>query len=102
MQETPQEHFLNAKARFQKHYDEEDAAELLFACNNLINHGMELDWDNTLQKMEDILKEKAKVVAEEALATEEKEKKPVRVRRVERDPSVRSDLLGFRYLNSAG
>ena len=102
MQETPQEHFLNAKARFQKHYDEEDAAELLFACNNLINHGMELDWDNTLQKMEDILKEKAKVVAEEALATEEKEKKPVRVRRVERDPSARSDLMGISYLTSAG
>jgi len=102
VQETPQEHFLNAKARFQKHYDEEDAAELLFACNNLINHGIELDWDNTLQKMEDILKEKAQVKAEEALATEEKEKKPFKTRFEERDPSTKRDLMGISYLTSSG
>jgi hypothetical protein len=96
VQETPQEHFLNAKARFQKHYDEEDAAELLFACNNLINHGIELDWDNTLQKMEDILKEKAKVDTKTALAEDEKDvPKPQKTRR-DYGPDI-PDLIGTDY-----
>jgi len=99
VQETPQEHFLNTKARFQKHYDEEDAAELLFACNNLINHGIDLDWDNTLQKMEDILKEKAKVVAEEALATEEEKKRRRRLIR-EGPEQRRKDLVSLDPLRS--
>ena len=101
VQETPQEHFLNAKARFQEHYDEEDAANLLFACNNLVNHGIELDWDDTLHKMEEILKEKAQAKVEEVLAEPEKEKKRGKLY-VEDDEERRSDRIGishYRYVD---
>ena len=57
MRESPQDFFLNTKARFQSSSDIEDAADLYFACHNLINHGMDFEWDDTLQKMEDLLKE---------------------------------------------
>ena len=57
MRESPQDFFLNNKARFQISSDIEDAAALYFACHNLINNGLDFDWDSTLQKMEDLLKE---------------------------------------------
>ena len=57
MRETPQDFFLNAKARFEASQDVEEAAELYFASRNLINHGLEFEWDDTLQKMDVLLKE---------------------------------------------
>ena len=43
MRESPQDYFLNAKARFQLSLDEDDAAELYFACHNLVNHDLDFD-----------------------------------------------------------
>lgn len=57
MRESAQDFFLNTKARFQSSLDIEDAADLYFACYNLINHDIDFDWDSTLQKMENLLKE---------------------------------------------
>ena len=62
MRESPQDYFLNTKARFQLSLDEDDAAELYFACHNLVNHELDFDWDDTLSKMEEILKEQKVVV----------------------------------------
>jgi len=62
VRESPQDYFLNAKARFQLSLDEDDAAELYFACHNLVNHDLDFDWDDTLSKMEEILKEQEVVV----------------------------------------
>ena len=62
MRESPQDYFLNAKARFQLSLDEDDAAELYFACHNLVNHDLDFDWDDTLSKMEEVLKEQKVVV----------------------------------------
>lgn len=56
MQEDAHDYFLSAKARFQNSEDEEDAADLYFAAQNLANHGHEVEWDATLQKMEGLLK----------------------------------------------
>jgi len=61
VQENAHDYFLSAKARFQKSDDEDDAADLHFACQNLTNHGHDLEWDDVLQKMEDLLKAKTKV-----------------------------------------
>lgn len=62
MRESPQDYFLNTKARFQVSLDVDDAAELYFACHNLVNHNLDFDWDDTLSKMEDLLKEQQVVV----------------------------------------
>ena len=58
MQEDAEQYFLSTKARFQISEDAEDAAELYFAAHNLANHGHEVEWDSTLEKMQDLLKEK--------------------------------------------
>ena len=50
MQESPEDFFLNSKARFQNTQDEEDAAELYFAIRNMANHGLEVEWDGILEK----------------------------------------------------
>ena len=50
MQEGPEDFFLSSKARYQKTQDDEDAAELFFAIRNMTNHGLEVEWDDTLLK----------------------------------------------------
>ena len=52
MRENAHDYFLSAKARYQNSGDIEDAAELYFAVKNMAEHGHEVEWDDTLQKMD--------------------------------------------------
>jgi len=88
VRESPQDFFLSAKARFQKSEDIEDAAELFFASRNLIHHGVEFEWDDTLQKMDVLLKEKGvkQDLREEAEAAEETKKPDPKFKLVGEEP----------------
>lgn len=57
MREGPEDFFLSSKARYQNSQDDEDAAELFFAVRNMLNHGLEVDWDETVVKAMDVLEE---------------------------------------------
>jgi len=52
VRENAHDYFLSAKARYQNSGDIEDAADLYFAVKNMAEHGHEVEWDSTLQKME--------------------------------------------------
>lgn len=56
MREDAHDYFLNAKSRFETSQDDDDAADLFFAVRNLAHHGHEVEWDDTLQKMDALLK----------------------------------------------
>ena len=58
MLENAEDYFLSSKARYQQSQDDEDAAELFFAIRNMLNHGLDVEWDDTLLKMEEVLKAK--------------------------------------------
>lgn len=79
MQEDAEQYFLSTKARFQLSEDTEDAAELYFAAHNLANHGYEVEWDSTLEKMEDLLKDKGakpEAVSEPVVGVDEEGRSP--------------------------
>ena len=50
MRESPKEYLLSSKARYQNSQDIEDAADVFFAIRNMLNHGLEVDWDDVILK----------------------------------------------------
>jgi len=58
--EGPEDFFLSSKARYQNSQDDEDAAELFFAIRNMLNHGLDVEWDETVVKAMAVLEEPEK------------------------------------------
>ena len=50
MRESPREYLLSSKSRYQNSQDVEDAADVFFAIRNMLNHGLEVDWDDVILK----------------------------------------------------
>jgi len=50
VREGPKEYFLSSKARYQQTLDDEAAADLFFAIRNMANHGLDVEWDDILEK----------------------------------------------------
>ena len=96
MREGPEDFLLSSKARYQNSQDEEDAAELFFAIRNMLNHGLDVIWDDTITKaMEELKKpnETSRRSMEAAVTRVKPKVKPESIPKVEPKPPEESKPL---------